>query len=244
LRADGRCGLLVDRRLDGAVAVLRAARCGQARRSQGGAGDHPRARRADARHEPVVARDRRQARDRHGRLRRARAAAPAVPRHPGRGDRGAEEEGRALAAPVREIFVGLRRRPEARRGGVMPRRALRLGAKTAAGWRKQPSSDEGSDRSVGDTLPEAEPNTTTRRKFDSVWDAIEPSAADAASMKARSQMMMAIRETVEAWDVTQAVAAKRLGLTQPRMNDLIRGRLSKFSLDALINIAARAGLAA
>jgi predicted XRE-type DNA-binding protein len=82
-----------------------------------------------------------------------------------------------------------------------------------------------------------------RKKFDNIWDAIEPSAPDAASIKARSQMMMVIRETVEAWDVTQAVAAKRLGLTQPRMNDLIRGRLSKFSLDALINIAARAGLA-
>ena len=82
-----------------------------------------------------------------------------------------------------------------------------------------------------------------RKRFDNVWDAIEPSAADAASTKARAQMMTAIRETVAAWDVTQAVAAKRLGLTQPRMNDLVRGRINKFSLDALLNIAARAGLA-
>ena len=82
-----------------------------------------------------------------------------------------------------------------------------------------------------------------RKRFDNVWDAIEPSAADAASMKARAQMMAAIRDTVEAWSVTQAVAAKRLGLTQPRMNDLVRGRISKFSLDALLNVAARAGLA-
>ena len=82
-----------------------------------------------------------------------------------------------------------------------------------------------------------------RKRFDGVWDAIEPSAADAARMKARAQMMTAIRETVDAWDVTQAVAAKRLGLTQPRMNDLVRGRINKFSLDALLNIATRAGLA-
>jgi predicted XRE-type DNA-binding protein len=81
-----------------------------------------------------------------------------------------------------------------------------------------------------------------QKRFDSVWDAIEPSGADAASMKARAQMMIAIRETVEGWDVTQVVAAKRLGLTQPRMNDLVRGRINKFSLDALINLAARAGL--
>ena len=56
-------------------------------------------------------------------------------------------------------------------------------------------------------------------------------------------MMIAIREIVADWGITQAAAAKRLGLTQPRMNDLLRGRIDKFSLDALMNIAARAGLA-
>ena len=82
-----------------------------------------------------------------------------------------------------------------------------------------------------------------KRYYSSVWDAIEPSRAEAANMKARAEMMIAIHESVAAWDVTQAVAAKRLGLTQPRMNDLLRGRINKFSLDALINLATRAGLA-
>jgi predicted XRE-type DNA-binding protein len=82
-----------------------------------------------------------------------------------------------------------------------------------------------------------------KRKFASVWDAIEPSATQAANMKARAEMMIAIRETVAGWGLTQAATAKRLGLTQPRMNDLLRGRISKFSLDALINVAAAAGLA-
>jgi predicted XRE-type DNA-binding protein len=81
-----------------------------------------------------------------------------------------------------------------------------------------------------------------RQRFRSVWDAIESSPAQAANMKARSEMMLAIRDTVSSWETTQAVAAKRLGLTQPRMNDLVRGRINKFSLDALINLAARAGL--
>jgi len=81
-----------------------------------------------------------------------------------------------------------------------------------------------------------------RRRFASVWDAIEPSRATAANMKARAEMMIAIRESVAAWGITQATAAKRLGLTQPRMNDLLRGRINKFSLDALINLATRAGL--
>ncbi len=61
-------------------------------------------------------------------------------------------------------------------------------------------------------------------------------------MKARSELMIAIREVVAAWELTQAAAAKRLSLTQPRMNDLLRGRINKFSLDALINLATRAGL--
>ncbi len=82
-----------------------------------------------------------------------------------------------------------------------------------------------------------------RQRFASVWDAIEPEPAEAASMKARAEMMIAIREAVAAWKVTQAVAAKRLKLTQPRMNDLLRGRINKFSLDALIDLATRAGLA-
>lgn len=80
-------------------------------------------------------------------------------------------------------------------------------------------------------------------RFDDVWDAIEATPAKAANMRARADLMIAIHKAVDAWDVTQAAAAKRLGLTQPRMNDLMRGRISKFSLDALINLAAEAGLA-
>jgi predicted XRE-type DNA-binding protein len=81
-----------------------------------------------------------------------------------------------------------------------------------------------------------------KQRFASVWDAIEPSRAAAANMKARAETMIAIREAVAAWEITQAAAARKLGLTQPRMNDLLRGRINKFSLDALINVAARAGL--
>ena len=81
-----------------------------------------------------------------------------------------------------------------------------------------------------------------RKRFDNIWDAIEPNAAAAASMKVRARLMMAIRKSVDAWDTTQAIAAKRLRLTQPRMNDLLRGRVNKFSLDALLDIATRAGL--
>lgn len=80
------------------------------------------------------------------------------------------------------------------------------------------------------------------RRFESVWDAIEASPAHAASMKARSELMIAVRKVVDGWELTQARAAARLGITQPRLNDLLRGRIEKFSLDALVDLAASAGL--
>jgi phage-related protein/predicted XRE-type DNA-binding protein len=79
--------------------------------------------------------------------------------------------------------------------------------------------------------------------FESVWDALEDTPTETENMKLRSSLMIAISEAVSAWQVTQADAAKRLGVTQPRLNDLLRGRVGKFSLDALVALAARAGLA-
>ncbi|HXC55671.1 MAG TPA: XRE family transcriptional regulator [Rhizomicrobium sp.] len=80
------------------------------------------------------------------------------------------------------------------------------------------------------------------KTYRSVWDAIESTPAAAAQMKARSELMHAIREAIDDWDITQARAAKRLGISQPRLNDLFRGKLGNFSLDALVKIATNAGL--
>ena len=79
-------------------------------------------------------------------------------------------------------------------------------------------------------------------QFESVWDAIEKDPIVAANLKARSSVMMAIEQSIKSWNLSQVTAAKRLGLTQPRLNDLLRGRINKFSLDALMTIAAKAGL--
>ena len=78
--------------------------------------------------------------------------------------------------------------------------------------------------------------------YANVWDALENSPAEAANMRLRSELMIAIRQAVTNWGVTQAAAARRLKLTQPRLNDLLRGRINNFSLDALILLAVRAGL--
>lgn len=81
-----------------------------------------------------------------------------------------------------------------------------------------------------------------RQNFSNVWDALENTPAEAASMTMRSNLLIAIEQRVRCWQVTQAEAARRLGITQPRLNDLLRGRITNFSLDALINLAGQAGL--
>ena len=81
-----------------------------------------------------------------------------------------------------------------------------------------------------------------RRSFSNVWDALEDTPAEAANMTMRSSLLIAIEQRVRSWGVTQAEAARRLGITQPRLNDLLRGRITKFSLDMLVNLAGQAGL--
>ena len=61
-------------------------------------------------------------------------------------------------------------------------------------------------------------------------------------MRLRSQMMLALRERIEVLGVSQAKAAEMLGVTQPRVSDLLRGKMDLFGLDALVNMAAASGL--
>ena len=79
-------------------------------------------------------------------------------------------------------------------------------------------------------------------RFASVWDAIEGDPAEAASLKARSELMIAIRQTIEGWDVEKAAAAQRLGIPRKRLTDLFKGHIDEFSLDDLVRLAALAGL--
>lgn len=78
--------------------------------------------------------------------------------------------------------------------------------------------------------------------YESVWDALADTEQGAANLKIRSAMLYEIRKVVKGWNVPQEEAAKRLGLTQPRTNDLLHGKLAKFSIDALVAIATAACL--
>jgi predicted XRE-type DNA-binding protein len=78
--------------------------------------------------------------------------------------------------------------------------------------------------------------------FASVWDAIEDTPAEAENMRLRSALMMALERHIKARGWTQAEAARRLGVTQPRISDLVRGRITLFGLDSLVTMAAAGGL--
>lgn len=77
--------------------------------------------------------------------------------------------------------------------------------------------------------------------FASVWDAISDTPQQAANLMARAELMQQIAVIVQSSDWTQTEAARQCGITQPRVNDLLRGRVSRFSLDALVNIATALG---
>jgi predicted XRE-type DNA-binding protein len=77
--------------------------------------------------------------------------------------------------------------------------------------------------------------------YASVWDALADTPEEAANLRARADLMRQIAAIVDENGWTQAEAAKHCGVTQPRINDLLRGRVSRFSLDALVNIATAIG---
>jgi predicted XRE-type DNA-binding protein len=77
--------------------------------------------------------------------------------------------------------------------------------------------------------------------YRSVWDAIADTPEQAANLRTRAELMQQIAAMVKRQGWTQADAANRCGVTQPRINDLLRGRVSRFSLDALVNICTALG---
>lgn len=67
-------------------------------------------------------------------------------------------------------------------------------------------------------------------------------AEEAQNLLLRSQTMIVISKWFEGSGLTQAAAARTLGVTQPRLNQLLKGKIGEFSLDALVNMATRAGM--
>lgn len=82
----------------------------------------------------------------------------------------------------------------------------------------------------------------TNQRFSSVWDAIEDTPEEAENMKLRSLLMSALKNHIARSGMSQTQAAALFGVTQPRVSDLMRGKINLFALDALVNMAAAAGM--
>lgn len=80
-----------------------------------------------------------------------------------------------------------------------------------------------------------------KNTFANVWDAIADTPEEAANLNLRYELMEKIARIIRQNGWTQAEAAARCGVSQPRINDLLRGRIARFSIDALVNIAAALG---
>ncbi len=76
----------------------------------------------------------------------------------------------------------------------------------------------------------------------SVWEAIENTPQEAAAMRARADLMIALQERLTALKFTQAESAALLGVTQPRVSDLVRGKIDLFSMESLIDMLSRSGI--
>ena len=81
-----------------------------------------------------------------------------------------------------------------------------------------------------------------KTSYPSVWDAITDTPQETASMKARSKLMMELSEIITSGKLRQKDAAELFGVTQPRISDLMRGKIHLFSLDMLMDMAATAGM--
>ncbi len=82
----------------------------------------------------------------------------------------------------------------------------------------------------------------SNQRFASVWDAIEDTPEEAENMKLRSVLMTELKNYLIRENLNQSEAATLLGVTQPRVSDLMRGKINLFGLDALVNMATAAGL--
>ncbi len=77
--------------------------------------------------------------------------------------------------------------------------------------------------------------------FANVFDALADTPQQSANMRARADLARQITSIIKTRSWTQAAAARHCGVTQPRINDLLSGHISRFSLDALVNIASAIG---
>ena len=80
-----------------------------------------------------------------------------------------------------------------------------------------------------------------RRSTGNVFKDLGFSEDEAENLKIRADLMIELTKLIEAQELTQTAAAELLGVTQPRVSDLMRGKIDRFSVDTLIEMLGHAG---
>ena len=82
---------------------------------------------------------------------------------------------------------------------------------------------------------------TISKAYSNVFEALEDGPAMAHNLKIRAELMNSLREFIEDEGLGQKKAAEVFGVHQPRISDLMRGKINKFTIDMLVNMLARIG---
>ena len=82
---------------------------------------------------------------------------------------------------------------------------------------------------------------TISKGYRNVFEALEDDPAMAQNLKIRSELMITLRQYIEEAGLDQKGAAEVFGVYQPRISDLMRGKIDKFTIDKLVNMLARVG---
>lgn len=78
-------------------------------------------------------------------------------------------------------------------------------------------------------------------EYNNIFDVVTEDKAEASELQTRSDLMIAIRDIINTKNWSQKDAAEHFGITQPRVSDLVNGRIEKFSIDKLLTCLYRAG---
>ena len=81
-----------------------------------------------------------------------------------------------------------------------------------------------------------------KRSSGNVFRDLGFAAEDAENLRIRSELMIRLANLIEERDLTQAEAASMFGVSQPRVSDLVRGKIDLFSIDMLVKMLAKGGL--
>jgi predicted XRE-type DNA-binding protein len=80
------------------------------------------------------------------------------------------------------------------------------------------------------------------KAYKNVFEAIEDDPVVAENMRLRAKLMIKLRNYIKQQGMTQEEAARRMGVTQPRISDLVRGKIDRFTIDMLVNMLSHAGI--